>query len=110
MSKRICIRMSPSPERSIGGNSQQGKPQPSLERPLFHQSDQSQTERQPTDINWRSLIEQMKSGDEEAFNHLYEHTLPMVNRVLATRPAPFNDEVRSIVTGINIPRALQTLN
>src|SRR5579859_2336456 len=103
-----------SPERRSGGNSQQGKDsgklQPFLENSLLHQSDRSQTERQPTDINWRSLIEQMKSGDEKAFNHLYEHTLPIVNRVLAARPAPFNDEVRSIVTGINIPRALQTLN
>lgn len=114
MSNRVSIHIPMSPERRSGGNSQQekdsGKLRPSLEKPLLHQSDQSQTESQPTDINWRSLIEQMKSGDEEAFNQLYEHTLPIVNRVLATRPAPFNDEVRSIATGINIPRALQTLN
>jgi hypothetical protein len=102
-----------SPERKSGENSQQyidrGKRQPSLES-SFSQSNQSPTERQlPPDINWRPLIEQMKSGDEEAFNQIYEYTLPIVNRVLATHHSTFNDEVRSTVTAINIPRALKNL-
>lgn len=101
-------------ERKSEENSHQGKDerilQPSEEKLIFQQSDQPQTERQPTEIHWRALIEKMKSGDEEAFLQLYEQTLPIVNRILATHPAPFNDEVRSLVTSMNIPRALQTLN